>query len=135
MSTEPSTLSLLDSLREHLSAFELPEPITLDVDRFPLKHWEHICIHLGIRELSALASALLTWADTLTDVRAASWRPPAADSVHISVHGRLADGTTIRVYSGVSFDSDQFSLEPGAKCELTLGVLREWAALVCKEAA
>jgi hypothetical protein len=135
MNTTPSTLALLDGLREHFSTFDLPEPATLDVDRFPLVQWEHICIQLNTRELGALSAALLTWAETLTDVRATAWRPPAADSVHISVHGRLTDGTTIRVYSGVSFDNDRFSLKPGAKCDLTLGVLREWAALDREEAA
>jgi hypothetical protein len=135
MTTTRTFLSLLDSFRDHLAAFDLPEPITVDIDRRPLTGWEHICVHLDVRGLGSVSSDLTAWADTLTDVRATAWRPPAGDSVHLAVHGCTADGTTIRVYSGVPYDSNRFDLQPGERDAITLGTLRCWSMATGAEVA
>jgi hypothetical protein len=130
MSTHADHLSLLDNLVDHLTAFDLPaELASTSVHREIVGH--SATIQLACRCLPDLASALLAWADTLTGVTAEARRPPSGQSVHLSTTGRLADGSSVTVYGGLSHTVQLFGpyLEPGDRQALPLTVLREWADL------
>jgi hypothetical protein len=51
--------------------------------------------------------------------------------VHLTVTGRLADGSPVKVYSGLPHEVQVFGpyLEAGDRQNIPLGLLREWADL------
>lgn len=92
-----------------------------------------ISVQLQELELSAVAAALMAWADTLTEVTLSVWRPPSNNSVHLQVFGRLAGGVPIEVWAGVKAPVWTVSMEPGQTQTLPLGLLRTWAATPAAE--
>jgi hypothetical protein len=123
-----TTLALLTSIRDHLATFELPEPWNVSVHASAFYPREQVAVQLGSRPLPTVASMLLTWADTLTDISAEAWRTPDGSSVHLTVRGRLEDGTTVQVFDGVPHDQ-RFHLDKAERRAVSLAVLREWATL------
>jgi hypothetical protein len=119
----------LDSLRAHLAAFELPELYSVTL----LNAWGglNISAQLAAHHPPQIASGLLVWADTLTDVTIEAWRVPSGNSVHLSVIGRLPGGVSIRVYGGVPFIEHGIGadLTPDASTTVPWAVLREQAIL------
>jgi hypothetical protein len=91
----------LDSLRAHLTAFELPQLYSVHV--ITASGEPTVSAQLAAHHPPQIATGLLAWADTLTHVTTEAWRVPSGDSVHLSVIGRLPEGITISVYGGVSF--------------------------------
>ena len=118
---------LLDAIRTHLDAFELPPPWSIylasNSDR------PAASVTLGIREPSQIGLGLLAWADSLTDVTAQIWRPPSGDTVHLSITGQLSKGVVIRVsgHLPVSRRGIGGDLTPGASKAVPLVLLRQWA--------
>jgi hypothetical protein len=88
-------------------------------------------MQLACHQPPQIASALLAWADTLTEVTAEAWRVPGGDSVHLSVLGQLPGGVSVRVYGGVPFTQHGIGgdLAPDASKTVPLAVLRERATL------
>ena len=119
----------LDSIREHLTTFDLPEPWNVTVAGNPVIGRERVSVQLAGGVLPQVAAVLLAWAYTLTEISAEAWRTPDGDSVHLAVRGRLADGTTVRVFDGIGHDA-RFGLEPKERRAVSLACLREWARSV-----
>jgi hypothetical protein len=119
----------LDSLRAHLTAFELPELYSVNV--ITASGGPTVSAQLACHHLPQIATGLLVWADTLTDVTIEAWRVPSGDSVHLSVIGRLPDGVTIRVYGGMAFTVHGIgaNLAPDASTTVPWALLRERATL------
>jgi hypothetical protein len=119
----------LDSLRAHLTEFELPSLYSVNV--VAAVGGLHVTLQLACHHFHEIAAGLLAWADTLTGVTAEAWRVPSGDSVHLSVIGQLPDGVTIRVYGGVSFTEYGIGpdLAPDTSTTVPLAVLRERATL------
>ncbi|MGH3900883.1 MAG: hypothetical protein ACRDTA_22090 [Pseudonocardiaceae bacterium] len=124
-----TAIDLLDSLRVHLAAFELPDLWSVHV--VASLGGSNVTVQLARRESPEITSALLAWADTLTGVTAEAWRVPAGDCVHLSVIGRLPGGASIRVYRSVPFTRHGLGadLAPDASTTVPLAVLREQATL------
>jgi hypothetical protein len=120
---------LLDSIRAHLTAFELPALWSVNVTRSV--SGPNVSVQLACHEPPEIASGLLVWADTLIGVTAEAWRVPSGDTVHLSVTGQLPDGASIRVYGGVVFTEPGIGadLTPDASTTVALVALRGWAAL------
>jgi hypothetical protein len=117
---------LLGSIREHLATYELPEPWSVSVHRVPVYGRAQVSVQLTSSAVPAVASELLAWADTLTEVRVEAWRVPDGSSVHLAVRGRLEDGTTVHVFDGVPYDG-RFQLDADQQRVVSLACLREWA--------
>ena len=96
-----TVIDRLDSLRAHLAAVELPELYSVTL----LNAWGglNISAQLAAHHPPQIASGLLAWADTLTNVTIEAWRVPSGNTVHLSVIGRLPGDVSIRVYGGVPF--------------------------------
>ncbi|MGH4008104.1 MAG: hypothetical protein ACRDTH_08100 [Pseudonocardiaceae bacterium] len=124
-----TTMDLLDSIRAHLAAFELPDLWSVHV--VASFSGPNVDVQLGRRESPEIAGALLAWADTLTGVTAEAWRVPHGESVHLSVTGQLPGGISIRVFGGVPFIGRGLGgdLAPDASKTIPLAVLRERATL------
>jgi hypothetical protein len=124
-----TTVDLLDSLRTHLTTFDLPHLWSVHV--IASFSGPNVTVQLARREPPQIAGALLAWADTLTDVTAEAWRVPNGDSVHLSVIGQLPPGVSVRVYGGVLFTEHGIGadLTPDASTTMPLTVLRERATL------
>jgi len=124
-----TAFDLLDSIRTHLAAFDLPHMWSVHV--VTSFSGPHVTVQLARRESPEIAGALLAWADTLTEVTAEAWRIPSGDCMHLSVIGRLPDGVSVRVYGGVPFTQHGIGadLAPDASTTMPLAVLREWATL------
>jgi hypothetical protein len=122
-----TTVDLLDSLRAHLAAFELPDLCSVHVTRYG----PNVTAQLTCHAPPQIAGALLIWADTLTGVTIEAWRMPSGDSVHLSVLARLPDGASIRVYGGMPFTQNGIGAElaPDASATVPLAMLRERATL------
>jgi hypothetical protein len=118
---------LLDCLRAHLTAFELPQLGSVHVTRYG----PHVTAQLACHTFPQIASGLLAWADTLTDVTAEAWRVPRGDSVHLSVVGQFPGGVGVRVYGAVPFTEHGIGadLAPNACTTVALTVLRELATV------
>jgi hypothetical protein len=123
-----TTTHLLTAIHDHLNGFELPEPWGVTVHPEPGYGRDAVRVQLRGGPLPYVAGVLLAWADTLTDVTAQTWRVPDGYSVHLSIHGRLADGTTVTVFDGVDHDA-AFALAPSEQRPVSLACLREWATL------
>jgi hypothetical protein len=122
-----TTVALLDSLRAHLTEFELPELCSVHVTQYG----PNVTAQLACHTPPQVAGALLIWADTLTAITTEVWRVPGGDSVHLSVVGQLSGGVLVRVYGGVPFTEYGFGadLAPNTNTTVSLAVLREWATL------
>jgi hypothetical protein len=122
-----TAMDLLDSICAHLAAFELPD--LCSVHMVAAFSGPNVTVQLARREPSEIASALLTWADTLTDVTTEAWRVPNGDCVHLSVIGRLLGGVSVRVYGGVPVTEHGIGadLAPDTSTTVPLAVLRERA--------
>jgi hypothetical protein len=122
-----NTTTVLGSILDHLATYELPEPWSVSVNARPIPGRSVVSVQLAGGLLPGVASLLLTWADTLTEVSAEAWRVPDGSSVHLSVQGRLADGITVCVFDGVPHDG-RFRLDVEERRVVSLAVLGEWAA-------
>jgi hypothetical protein len=124
-----TTVDVLDAIRAHLAGFELPEPYSVHA----VRAWSGLTVsmQLACHHLPEIATELLAWADTLTDVTAEAWRVPSGNSVHLSVIGRLPNGVAIRVYGGVAFTEHGLGadLAPDSSTTVPWAVLRERATL------
>jgi hypothetical protein len=127
MTTTP--VDLLDSLRAHLTTFDLPALWSVHV--VASFSGPNVTVQLTRREPPEIASALLAWADTLTEVTAEAWRVPSRDYVHLSVIGQLSGGVSIRVHGGVPFTEHGIGgdLAPDASTTVPLAVLRAQATV------
>jgi hypothetical protein len=123
-----TVMDLLDALRTHLAAFELPELYSVTV--ITARGERRVNVHLTCDHLPDIASGLLAWADTLTKTTAEAWRVPDGHSIHLSVTGQLPNGTPVHVYSGIAFTKHGIgaNLAPDTSTTLPLTALREWAA-------
>jgi hypothetical protein len=119
----------LDSLRAHLTAVELPELYSVTV--VTAVGTLDVSAQLACHHPPEIASGLLAWADTLTDVTIEAWRVPSGDTVHLSVIGRLPGGVSIRVYGGMAFTEHGIgaTLAPDASTTVPWALLRERATL------
>jgi hypothetical protein len=122
-----NTTAILGSVLQHLATYELGEPWSVSVNARPIPGRCAVSVQLAGGLLPGVASLLLTWADTLTEVSAEAWRVPDGSSVHLSIQGRLADGTSVCVFDGVTHDG-HFGLDVEERRVVSLAVLREWAA-------
>jgi hypothetical protein len=120
-------VDLLDSLRAHLTAFTLPELYSVHV--ITARDTLTVSAQLAAHHPPQIATGLLTWAETLTNVTTEAWRVPSGDTVHLSVIGRLPGGVSIRVYGGVPFIEHGIGadLAPDASTVVPLVVLRHLA--------
>jgi hypothetical protein len=120
-----TTTDLLDSLRAHLTAFELPELCSVHITRYR----PHVTAQLACHTPPQIASGLLAWVDTLTAITTEAWRAPSGDSVHLSVIGQLSDGVWVRLYGAVPFTTHGIGAElaPNTSTTVALAVLRERA--------
>ncbi|MGH3774231.1 MAG: hypothetical protein ACRDRR_00610 [Pseudonocardiaceae bacterium] len=119
----------LDTLRAHLAEFELPELYSVTV--IAACGGPSVSAQLACHQPPEIASALLAWVDTLTEVTVEAWRVPYGDCVHLSVLGRLPGGVSVRVYGGVPFTQHGIGadLAPDANTTVPLAVLRERATV------
>ncbi|GAB3912893.1 hypothetical protein ACFQ1S_00385 [Kibdelosporangium lantanae] len=129
-----TTTTLLGSIREHLDTFDLPEPWSVRVVSQPIPGRGDVSVQLAADALPSVASQLLAWVDTLTEVSSEVWRVYDGGSVHLGIRGRLADGTTVYVFDGVAY-ADQFGVEPGEHRVVSLACVREWASFDAEVAA
>jgi hypothetical protein len=117
----------LDSLRAHLAAFELPKLYSVTL----LNAWGGLDVsaQLACHHPPEIATGLLAWADTLTDLTTEAWRVPSGDTMHLSVIGQLPQGISIRVYGGVPFIEHGIGadLAPDSSTIVSLAVLRHLA--------
>jgi hypothetical protein len=121
---------LLDAVLDHLDGYELPEPYDVQVHSRAVGSRAQVCVQLAEVGLSAVASVLATWADTLNEATLSVWRPPSSDAVHVQVSGRLAGNVPIEVWAGVKDSTLLGSLEPGQRQTLDLILLRTWIVIL-----
>jgi hypothetical protein len=124
-----TTVDLLDSLRPHLAVSELPDLCSVHVTRS--LSGPNVTVQLAWHTPPQIASGLLAWADTLTDVTVEAWRVPSGNSVHLSVIGCRPGEVCIRVYGGVpcTLHGLGCDLPPDASTTVALTVLRERATV------
>jgi hypothetical protein len=124
-----TVIDQLNSLRAHLAGFELPELYSVNV--ITASGGPTASAQLACHHPPQIATGLLAWADTLTEVTIEAWRVPSGDSVHLSVIGRLPDGVSIRVYGGMAFTEHGIgaNLTPDASTTVPWALLRERATL------
>jgi hypothetical protein len=122
-----TTRDLLDAIRTHLDAFELPPPWSIYLTSY--SGGPAAGVNLAVREPSQIAVALLAWADTLTDVTVQTWRPPHGDTMDLSITGVLSDGIVVRISGHLPFARGGIGgdLAPGASKAVPLVLLRQWA--------
>jgi hypothetical protein len=120
-----TTADLLESLYAHLTSFALPPLCSVNLTQG--FRGATVSAQLTHHTPPQTRSALLTWADTLTEVTAEAWRIPSGESVHLSVLGHLPSGVPIRVYGGVAFTEHGIGAElaPDATTTIPLATLRE----------
>lgn len=91
--------SLLGAYRAHVLGRPLPVPVALSFT--PSQREIDVQPSGGVNLCSHLAS-MLVWAYTLADVTA-EWRHTADYGLRVTITGRTAGGTRIRVYGGGEF--------------------------------
>lgn len=129
MNDSATMVRLLDSIREHLTTHRLPAEIATVTVGSDLINGEHVTVHLRHVELPDLASALLSWADTLTQITVTAWRPRHGETVHLTLTGQLPDTTSVEVYGGLDYTDALFGdLQPDGRQGVALSILRAWAA-------
>jgi len=131
---------LLGSVREHLATHPVASRIASVEVTTTYLDGERTTVQLSGDDLADLATVLLGWADTLTqvtatqvtatNVTATAWRPPDGEWVHLIITGHLPDGVALQVYGGVRYTESVFGadLQPGGRQSVALSVLRSWAA-------
>jgi hypothetical protein len=119
----------LEALRAHLAAFEFPQLYSVYV--ITASDEPTVTMQLAARQAPQIATGLLAWADTLTDVTTEAWRVPPGDSVHLSVTGQLPGGVTVSVYGGTAFTPHGIGadLTPLGRTTVPLAALRHLATL------
>ncbi len=124
-----TAVALLDAIRVHLTEFELPELYSIHVTRS--LSGPSVTAQLACHTPPQIVTALLAWADTLTDTTIEAWRVPSGDTVHLSVIGLLSGGVSVAVYGGVAFTDHSIGkdLAPDAHTTVSLTVLRQRATL------
>ncbi|MGH3842984.1 MAG: hypothetical protein ACRDR6_20140 [Pseudonocardiaceae bacterium] len=124
-----TTTDLLETLRAHLAAFEVPALFSIRLT--PLTVGPNVSAQLDGYHLTQIAAGLLAWADTLTEVTTTAWRVSNGECVHLVVTGLLSGGVTVEVYGGVPFTGRGFGAEltPGSTTTVPLAVLRAMATL------
>jgi hypothetical protein len=129
--TGASFVQAADLLATHLTEHQLPPPASLAGLTREDGHSE-VTVQLCSWTMSGLAADLLTWADTLTTVTTAAWRPPRGELVHLSITSTLVSpvGTVeLEVFGGVGYDPTVFAdLASGERRSATLAHLRTWAS-------
>jgi hypothetical protein len=120
-------VDLLDTLRAHLDQFELPDLYSVHV--ITASGEPTVSAQLAAHHSPQIATGLLAWADTLTDLTTEAWRVPSGDTVHLSVIGQLPQGITIRIYGGVPCTQHGIGadLAPNTSTTLPLTVLHHLA--------
>jgi hypothetical protein len=120
-----TALALLDAIRAHLAAFELPGLCSVHASI----HESTIDVQLRHHHTPQLAADLLAWADTLTDPTAKVWRVTDGASIHLSITGQLTDGVSIHVYAGAPHTTHGpgGDLPPAATAPVSLATLRHLA--------
>jgi hypothetical protein len=120
-------VACLSTLQAHLAAYpDLAAPCNASID---LDHPRaDVTIQLsGGRQLDTVTGGLRSWAESLTDVTAETWRPSADAAVHLSVSGR-AGGVSVRVFDAVIFDELVFpGLEPDQRRPIQVEQLCTWS--------
>jgi len=91
--------SMLGAFRAHVRDRVLPAPVSLS---FSANGREIAVQPEGGADLVQHLGNVLLWAYTLSDVTARWWRTDE-DRLHVSVHGRTANGTRMKVYGGGAF--------------------------------
>lgn len=120
---------LLDTLSAHLATC----PVVVDLASVEVTtsyvDGVHGVVQLSCDGLADLATALLAWADTLTEVTVTAWRPPDGERVHLVLASQLPDGLALRVYGGIPYTEHVFSadLQPGGRHSIAMSVLLRWA--------
>ncbi|MGB7796177.1 MAG: hypothetical protein WBL53_07950 [Pseudonocardiaceae bacterium] len=118
-------------LAAHLADHQLPPPASLTVVTRGVGCSE-VTAQLRSFTLSGTAADLLAWADTLTTVTIAAWRPPRGNRVHLSITSTLTgpvDTVELEVFGGVDYCPTLFAdLESDERRAVTLASLRTWAS-------
>jgi hypothetical protein len=124
-----TTTDLLEVMRVHLAAFEVPALFSVRLT--PSTVGPNVSAQLADQHPSQIAAGLLAWADTLTEITTTAWRVPNGECVHLSVTGLLSDGVTVEVYGGVPFTGRGIGAEltPRSRTTVPLGALRAMATL------
>ncbi len=119
---------LLAALCAHLTAFDLP-PAIASAHAVACPSPPLITVQLTARDPDDLASSLLVWANTLTEVTAQAWREPHGDWVHLSVTGSLPAGAAVRIYGALRLTdpAPDAGLESNATTTVPLVTLRHLA--------
>jgi hypothetical protein len=122
-----NTTRVLRSVAEHLSEFDLNEPVQVTVRSSAVDFGG--TVQVSGKSLPLLALELLAWADTLDNVTAMAWRPhwPDDQQLHLEVRGNLTDATPVKVFGGVTNGPDMPGLGFGQRIELSWALLRGWA--------
>ena len=123
-----TTVDLLTALSTHLSAFELPEIVSVHVSAHVISG-PPVSVQLSCGAPSVIAAGLLTWADTLTHITTEAWRVPQGNSVHLSMTGLLPSGVAVQIYGALSATNLGLGvgLDPDATTTVTLATLRHLA--------
>ena len=120
---------LLGAIEHHLRTFRLPARIATVTVGSNSVDGEQVIVHLRPADLVGLAAALLDWADTLTRITVAAWRPQHGRTVHLNLTGQLPDTTSVMVFGGIDYTDAVFGdLQPDGRQGVALSVLRAWAA-------
>ena len=112
LATTSAVGSMLSAFRAHVRGRVLPAPVSLSFEASVREIWlqpeggGNLVQHLG---------NVLLWAYTLTNVTA-TWQHTTDGRLHVSVLGRTASGTRMKVYGGGSF-TDCLGLVPLAAGE------------------
>jgi hypothetical protein len=122
-----TTADLLDALRAHLAAFEVPALFSVRLTTSTCG--PHVSAQLPGHHRPQIAAGLLAWADTLTEVTTTVWRVPAGDCLHLTVTGQLPGGVTVEVYGGMPFTGRGIGAElvPQSTTTVPLAALRAMA--------
>jgi hypothetical protein len=107
LATTSAVGSMLGAFRAHIRGRVLPAPVSLSFEASTREIW--LQPEGGANLVQQLANVLL-WAYTLSDVTA-TWQHTLEGRLHVSIHGRTASGTRMKVYGGGSF-TDCLDLVP-----------------------
>jgi hypothetical protein len=131
ITTDVSFVHAAQLLATHLADHQLPPPASLAVLTQGAGPSE-LRVQLPSSTVAELATDLLVWADTLTTLTTAVWRPPQGDRVRLSLTSTLAgpvDAVELEVFGGATYCPTLFAdLEPDDRRAATLASLRTWAS-------
>lgn len=124
-----TTVDLLNYFRTHLSDFELPALWSLTVTASSTG--PTVSVHLACHKPAEIASGLLAWADTLSEVTTETRRVPDGYSVHLAAMSQLPNGTTVWIYDDLPFLQHGLGVDlaPDASTTISLVALRHLATL------